>query len=71
LLCFDGRAHGVHDAWELRQHAIAHKLDDPPMMRSDLGIDEIRAQGFEGRYRAFLVSADQARVWAALDAFYL
>ncbi len=24
---------------ELRQHAIAHQLDDPPVMLSDLGID--------------------------------
>ncbi len=59
FLGFHGGSHGVHDALELRQHAVAHQLDNPPVVFSDLGIDEVRAQGFEGRDRALLVSPDQ------------
>ena len=61
-LCLYGCADGVDDARELRQHTVAHKLDDPPMVLSDFGIDQIGAQGLEGRYCAFLVRADQTGV---------
>ena len=32
------------------------------MVLSDLGVDEIRAQGFESGYRGLLISPDQPRV---------
>ena len=32
------------------------------MVLDDLGIDQVRAQCLEGRYRAFLVCADQTGV---------
>ena len=48
LLRFHGGNDGVHDARELREHAIAHQLGDAPVVFGDLGIDEIGAQGFEG-----------------------
>ncbi len=42
-LCFYGRADGVDDTRELRQHTVAHELDDAAVMFSDLGFDEVRA----------------------------
>ncbi len=61
-LGFHGGADRVHHARELSQHAIAHQLDDTPVMLGERRIDEVRAQGFERRQRTFLVGPDQARV---------
>ena len=62
LLCFHGGVHCINDTRELHQHAIAHELDDTPMVLGDLGVDEIGTQCLESRDRAFLVSPDQPRV---------
>ncbi len=43
---------------QLRQHAVAHELDDAAMVFGELGVDEVRAQSFEGRNRALFVSPD-------------
>ena len=61
-LCLCGSTNRIDDACELGQHPVAHEFDDTPMVLGDLGIDEVRAQCLEGRYRAFLVCADQAGV---------
>ncbi len=61
-LCFHGRPNGIHDARELGKHAVAHELDDSPVMLGERRIDEISAQNLERRQRTFLVGPDQARV---------
>ena len=44
VLNFDGAAHGIDDAAELDDRAVAGALDDPPVMYGDTRIDEIAAQ---------------------------
>jgi hypothetical protein len=61
-LCLHGGSHGVHHAWELRQHPVAHELDDAPMIFGDLRIDDVRAEGLQSREGALLVGPDEARV---------
>ena len=39
----DGALHGVDHARELHQRAVAHQLDDAPVMRGDGGLDEVSA----------------------------
>jgi hypothetical protein len=57
-----GGAHGIDDAGELRQHAVAHELDDPPVVVGEHRVDQGRAQRPEGRDGAFFVGADQPRI---------
>ena len=55
VLHLDGAAHGVDDAAELDEAAVAGALDDAPMMRVDGGVDQIAAQPPQPRQRAILV----------------
>jgi hypothetical protein len=47
LLDFDGTLHGLDDAGELDQRAVAHQLDDAAAMRGDLGVDQFLSVGHE------------------------
>ena len=44
VLNFDGAAHGVDDATELYDRAVAGALDHAPVMRGDSQVDKIAAQ---------------------------
>jgi hypothetical protein len=60
------RSHGgtdrIDNAGKLRQHAVAHELDNTATMLGDQGIHKIVSEGLEGRECAFLVRPDQSRV---------
>ena len=43
VLHFDGAAHGIHDAPE-NKDAIARPLNDPAVMQSDGGVEQIAAE---------------------------
>ena len=58
----DGAAHRIDHAGEFDQHAVAGRLDDPPAMVSDRGIDQLAAQCLQRSQRAFLVHPDQPRI---------
>ena len=62
VLHLDRAAHGVDDAAELDDRAVAGALDDAAVMDGDGGIDEIAAQGPEARERAILVRAREPAV---------
>jgi hypothetical protein len=62
VLHFDGAAHGVNDAAELDQDAVAGALDHTAVMRGDGGIDQIAPQPPEPRQCAILVSAGKPAV---------
>ena len=58
-----GRAgHGIHDAGELDQHAVAGDLDDTTVVLRDLAVDEFPAMGLERAERRRLVQTHQAAV---------
>ena len=58
-----GRAlHGVGDALELDQHAVAGGLDDAAAVLGDGRIDELEPVGLEPRKRARLVDLHQPAV---------
>ncbi len=61
-LDFGGGTNGIHNARELRQQAVAHGFEDATVVLGERRVDEIGAQALEGRQRAFLVRANQARV---------
>lgn len=54
--------HGINNAGELDQHAIARRLDDAAVIRRNRGIDDLAAVRFQGCERADLISAHQSRV---------
>ena len=58
----DGALDRLDDARELDQNAVAHELDDAPVMPGDRGIDELFAVGVERGQRAGLVGFHQAAV---------
>jgi hypothetical protein len=62
VLHFDRAAHGVHDAAELDDRAVAGALDDAPVMHRDDGVDEIPAKGSQARKDAILVRACEPAV---------
>ncbi len=41
-------SHGVDGACELDQHAVAGRLDNPPLVRGDFGIDEFAPYNLQG-----------------------
>ncbi len=61
-LRLDGGTNRIDDTCELDQHAVAHELDDSPIVLRDRGIDDLRPQCLEGAKRAFLVRSNQSRV---------
>ena len=56
----DGAAYGFDDAAELDQRPVAGALEDPPVLASYGGIDEVRAQRPQPSERAVLVHARHA-----------
>jgi hypothetical protein len=61
-LNIDSAFHGVYDAGELGQCAVAHQLDDAAMVRGDLGINELSAVDLEALERAGLILAHETRI---------
>jgi hypothetical protein len=61
-LHIDGEAHGIHDTAELHQRAVAHELDDPPVVLSGLGLDKLSSNCLERRERPGLVGSHEAAV---------
>jgi hypothetical protein len=57
ILNLDGAAHGIDDATELDQDAVAGALDRPAVMRRDGGNDQITPQRPQPRQRPILVSS--------------
>ena len=55
-------AHGVDDAGELDQQAVAGGLDDAAAMLGDLRVDQLAPDRLQPRERAFLVRAHQPRI---------
>ena len=56
----DGEGQGVDDAGELHQRAVAHQLDDGPLVLGRLGLDQLLAVGLELRERALFVGGHEA-----------
>ena len=62
VLHFDCATHGVDDAAELDEAAVAGALDDAPVVHGDGRIDEVAAQCPEPRKGAVLVRAGEPAV---------
>jgi hypothetical protein len=62
VLNLNRAAHGVDDAAEFDEVAVARPLDDAAMMGRDRGIDQIAAQPPQPRQRAILVRASEPAV---------
>src|SRR5580704_9345672 len=61
-LHLDGATHGVDDAAELDEAAVAGAFDDTPVMRSDGGINEIATEAPQAGQGAILVRRGEAAV---------
>jgi hypothetical protein len=61
-LHLDSAARGIDRAGELDQHAVAGRLDDPPAMCGDGGINQGLSGGLETNQYAFFVRTHQAAV---------
>src|SRR5262249_20543616 len=61
-LHLNGASGGIDRTSELDQHAIAGRLDDPPAMRGDGGIEQGLSRGLEASQYAFFVSTHQAAI---------
>ena len=62
VLHLDGAAHGIDDASELYEDAVARPLHYAPVMRCDGGIDQIAPQPAQSRKGALLVGASELAV---------
>jgi hypothetical protein len=62
LLGFNGGADRVHNAGKFRQHAVAHQLENTPVMFGNFRVDQGRAHRLKRGKRAFLIRADKARI---------
>ena len=61
-LDLDRAFHRIDDAGEFDQHAVAHKLDNTPVVLGDLRVDQLLAMRLLARNRALLVGFHEARV---------
>jgi hypothetical protein len=61
-LYLDGAADGINDASELDEDAIARPLNDPAVMQSDGGVNQIAADGTQPRKRPLLIGTGQLAV---------
>jgi hypothetical protein len=59
---FDGASNSVHNAGELREDPVASQFHDSPLMRRDLGLDDIILNPLKCRERASLVKPHQPAV---------
>jgi len=55
----DRAAHRVDDAGELQQQSIAGSLDDPAVVLSDLGVDQLAPVRFQGREGGAVIPAHE------------
>ncbi|MEE8228165.1 MAG: hypothetical protein V3R30_15185, partial [Kiloniellales bacterium] len=62
LLDIDSVLNGIHGAWELDQDSIAGRLEDPPAVLLDLGIEQLLPECLELRQGARLVFANKPAV---------
>jgi hypothetical protein len=62
LLHVDGALHGLGDAAELNEQAIARGLDETAVMLGDLGIDQLAAERAELLKRSRFVGLHQPRI---------
>jgi hypothetical protein len=62
VLRLDGAAHGIHDATELDECAVARSLHDAPVMHGDGRIDQIAAQRSQPGKRAIFIGAGKPAV---------
>ena len=62
LLHRHGAGHRVHHRAELDDRAVAHQLDDAPVMLGQERIDHLTAQGFQGAKRPGFVHFHEMRV---------
>jgi hypothetical protein len=62
VLHLDGATHGVDDAAELDQAAVAGAFDDAAVMRGDGGVDEIATEAPQAHQGAILVSRGESAV---------
>ena len=62
VLDFDGAAHGVDDATELDERAIAGQLDGAAVMHGDGRVDEVAAESPEPRERLVLIGPGESAV---------
>ena len=62
VLHLDRAAHGVDDAAELDDRAVAGALDDAPVMDGDGRVDQVAAQRPQPRQRAILVRAGEPAI---------
>ena len=58
----DRAAHGIDDAGELHQQAVAGGLDDAAVVLGDLRVEKLMAQRLEAFLRALLVRPHQPRI---------
>ena len=61
-LHLEGAAHGVDDAAELYDRAVAGALHNATVMHRDDGVDEIAAKGPQARKDTILVRASKAAI---------
>jgi hypothetical protein len=59
ILHLDGASHGIDNAAELDQRAIARALHHAPLVHGDGGIDQVGPQGAQSRERAVFVCAGE------------
>ena len=62
VLHLDRAAHGIDDAAELDENAVASALNDAPMMHGYGGIDQLAAQRAQPRQRSLLVGAREPAI---------
>jgi hypothetical protein len=59
VLHLDRAAYGFERAGELGQDPVTRRLDDPPLMLGNLGVDQLAPMGLEPLQRALFIGADQ------------
>jgi hypothetical protein len=62
MLNLNGTFYGFDGTGKFRQNAVAHQLEDAPLMFNDLGSDQVFAIRLKRVKRACLVLADKATV---------
>ena len=54
--------HRVDDARKLGKQAVAHELDDAPLVRVDARVDDLISVGLQARERSLLIGTHEAAV---------
>ena len=69
-LHLDGTAHGIKDAGEFDEEAVAGRLDDATAVLGDLAIAKLSADRARCGERALLIFAHQSRIAGDIDSEY-